>query len=64
MFGRGLTSWQKRVVTPSSADSANSVHGSFSRVQKAKGMAADRHTDTQGVRGQLPAQVIRWGCDL
>lgn len=36
-----LTSWQKRVVLPSSADSANSVHGCFSRVQKAKGMAVD-----------------------
>lgn len=36
-----LTSWQKRVVFPSSADSANSVHGSFSRVQKAKGMSAN-----------------------
>lgn len=34
-----LTWIQKRVVSPSSADSANSVQGSLSRVQNAKGIA-------------------------
>lgn len=34
-----LTFFKKVVVGPFSADSANSVHGAFSRVQKANGMA-------------------------
>ena len=37
-----LTSWQNLVVGPSSADSANSVHGNFCRVQKANGIAKNK----------------------
>ena len=33
------TSWHSLIVGPSSADSANSVQGVFSRVQKANGIA-------------------------
>lgn len=57
-----LTSWQKRVVYPSSADSANSVHGSFSRVQKAKGIAvvgnkAGSSLKTQGNKSKAREQL-------
>ena len=34
-----FTSWHSLMVDPSSADSANSVQGCFSRVQKANGIA-------------------------
>lgn len=55
-----ITSWQNRVVFPSSADSANSVHGSFSRVQKAKGMAMKRITWIRFFHF-LVCNVLDWG---
>ena len=36
------TPWQSLIVGPSTADSANSVQGCFSRVQKANGIAVIR----------------------
>lgn len=49
-----FTSWQNFVVGPSSADSANSVQGSFSLVQKAKGMAGKHQSKAKCTRMLMP----------
>lgn len=48
-----VTFWQNLVVSPSSADSANSVQGSFSRVQKAKGISGRKRKVSRESHGPL-----------